>query len=224
MNAPCSRTPPNFDRIARPYRWLEYLTFGPTLTHCRNHFLPALADRRHALALGDGDGRFLTHLLAANPQLQANAVDTSPAMLHLLTSRAHAVHAAARLHTHHADALTFAPTGPYDLIVSHFFLDCLTQPELTTLITRLTPHLAPNALWLVSDFRIPRGRFCLPARPLVRSLYLAFRLTTGLRVTRLPDHASALAAAGLTRTAQSLSLGGLLTTELWAYPPAPLSE
>jgi SAM-dependent methyltransferase len=224
MNAPCSRTPPNFDRIARPYRWLEYLTFGPTLTHCRNHFLPALADRRHALALGDGDGRFLTHLLAANPQLQANAVDTSPAMLHLLTSRAHAVHAAGRLHTHHADALTFAPAGPYDLIVSHFFLDCLTQPELTTLITRLTPHLTPNALWLVSDFRIPRGFFRPPALLLVRLLYLAFRLLTGLRTTGLPDHVSALGSAGFICTAQSHCLAGLLTTELWTYPSAPLSE
>ena len=57
----------NFDLIARPYRWLEYLTFGPALARCRNHFLPQLTDRRAALVLGDGDGRFLARLLAPTP-------------------------------------------------------------------------------------------------------------------------------------------------------------
>jgi hypothetical protein len=55
----------------------------------------------------------------------------------------------------------------------------------------------------------------LPARALIRSLYLAFRILTGLRSTHLPDHATPLAQAGLTRIAQQHSLAGLLTTELW---------
>ncbi|MGA1983852.1 MAG: class I SAM-dependent methyltransferase [Acidobacteriaceae bacterium] len=215
---------PDFDLIARPYRWLEYLSFGPALARCRNHFLPQLADRRAALVLGDGDGRFLARLLAANPRLHADAVDLSPAMLGLLTRRAPATHTAARLRTHHADALTFTPVGPYDLIVTHFFLDCLAQSELDTLCTRIAPCLAPNALWLVSDFRIPPGPFSLPARALVRSLYFAFRALTGLRTTRLPDHAAALRPAGFTRIAQHLSLAGVLTTELWAYTAAALPE
>jgi SAM-dependent methyltransferase len=214
--------PPDFDPIARPYRWLEYLTFGPTLARCRNHFLPQLTDRRpaHALVLGDGDGRFLARLLAANPNLHADAVDISPAMLRLLTRRAHAAYAAARLRTHHADALTFTPDGPYDLIVTHFFLDCLTQPELTTLITRLTPHLAPDALWLVSDFRIPDGVPHVPARIFVRALYFAFRLLTGLRTTRLPDHTSALRAVGFAPIHEHHFLAGLLTTQIWEYTPS----
>jgi SAM-dependent methyltransferase len=211
---------PSFDRIARPYRWLEYLAFGPALTRCRNHFLPALAGRRHALILGDGDGRFTAGLLAYNPHLHADAVDISPAMLALLTRRAHAAHptAQARLRCHVADACTFAPAGCYDLVVTHFFLDCLTQPDLSNLAARLRPHLTPNALWLVSDFRIPTGPLRWPARALVRSLYLSFRILTGLLTTRLPDHAAALTSADLTRTTQQLSLGGVLTTELWASP------
>ena len=214
---------PNFDRIARPYRWLEYLTLGPALTRCRAHFLPQLADRRSALVLGDGDGRFLARLLAANPQLHADAVDISPAMLALLARRAHAAHptAATRLRTHQASALDFAPDRIYDLVVTHFFLDCLTQPQLETLIAHLTPHFALGALWLVSDFRIPSGPLRWPARALIRSLYLAFRVLTGLRTNRIPDHSAAFAAAGFHRTNQHLSLGGVLTTELWHYTPIP---
>jgi hypothetical protein len=73
--------PPNFDRIARPYRWLEYFTLGPLLVRTRNHHLQRLAHFQpalnRALILGDGDGRFTARLLAACPELQADAVDLS---------------------------------------------------------------------------------------------------------------------------------------------------
>jgi SAM-dependent methyltransferase len=209
---------PSFSLIARPYRWLEYVTFGPVLTRCRNYFLPGLADRRRALFLGDGDGRFTARLLASNSPLEADAVDLSPAMLALLTRRAARAHptAGARLRSHIADARTFVPTGPYDLVVTHFFLDCLTQPDLDALAARVRPHLTPNAIWLVSDFHIPAGRTRLAARALVRGLYFGFRVLTGLRTTHLPDHAAALTSAGLIPTARRLSLACLLTTELWA--------
>ena len=84
--------PANFDRIARPYRWLEYLSFGPMLERCRFYRIPQLAEARHALVLGDGDGRFLARLLARNPSLHTDVIDQSPAMLRLLESRVAAVH------------------------------------------------------------------------------------------------------------------------------------
>ena len=207
----------NFDYIAKPYRWLEYLTLGKALENCRLHYLPHLLDRRHALVLGDGDGRFLAQLLAHNPNLQADAVDTSATMLQLLRQRCEAAnpHASVRLRTHRANALTLRLADSYDLVVTHFFLDCLTQPDLDSLITRIAPNLAPGALWLISDFRIPTGLMRLPAKLLVRCLYLAFRLLTGLRTTHLPDHATPLARAGLTRISHQHRLAGILSTELW---------
>jgi SAM-dependent methyltransferase len=204
---------PNFDRIARPYRFLEYLTLGHALERCRSHFLPRLLDRCHALVLGDGDGRFLAALLSINPTLQADAVDTSAAMLRLLAQRT-APYAARRI-AHQQSALTFTPAAETDLITAHFFFDCLGQSELDTLIARLASLTQPHTLWLISDFRIPGGPLRLPAKLYVRALYLAFRLLTGLRTTHLPNHEAPLAAAGFTRIAQHLSLCGLLTTELW---------
>ena len=215
---------PNYDILARPYQWLEYLTLGRTLERTRLHYLPTLTHQQNALVLGDGDGRFLSQLLAQNPTLQADAVDTSAAMLQLLRQRCEAATptAATRLRTHQANALTFTPPTPqkYDLVVTHFFLDCLTQPELDTLVTRITPALAPGALWLLSDFRIPTGSMRLPAKLFVRSLYLAFRIITGLRTTHLPDHVTPLTNAGLTRTAHHQLLAGILSTELWQTPPS----
>ncbi len=218
--------PPNFDLVARPYRWLEYLTFGPMLERCRFHFLPGLNHARRALVLGDGDGRFLARLLSANPALHADVVDLSPAMLRLLQARAARIGAQDRIALHCADARTFNPCGassgpppePYDLVVTHFFLDCFTTEELHSLTTRIRPHLAPGARWLISEFAIPSGAMSLPARSLVRSLYAAFGLLTGLRVRRLPDHAAALAVAGLSLTARRQQLGGVLISELWESP------
>jgi SAM-dependent methyltransferase len=208
---------PDFNLIARPYRWLEYFTFGGALERCRTHYLSQLRESRHALVLGDGDGRFLAELLLHNPDLRADAVDTSTTMLRLLRQRSEAAIAEAktRLSIHHADALTFPLAGPYDLVVTHFFLDCLSQTELDRLVRRVASSLAPGGLWLISDFRVPGGLMHLPAHVLVRGLYFAFRVLTGLRTRRLPDHAAPLSEAGLVCVAHQHSLAGVLTTELW---------
>lgn len=208
---------PDFNLIARPYRWLECLTLGKALEECRAHFLPQLGDYRRALVLGDGDGRFLARLLVHNPSLEADAVDTSATMLELLRQRceAEALDVDTRLRTYHSNALTFPLAGRYDLVVTHFFLDCFAQAELNTLVTRVVSTLAPGALWLVSDFRVPSGLIRLPARIFIRSLYLAFRVLTGLRTTQLPDHIAALTRSGLVCVANRRSFAGVLTAELW---------
>jgi SAM-dependent methyltransferase len=208
---------PNFDGMARLYRWLEYLTLGPILQRTRTYHLPSLTHCRSALLLGDGDGRFTAALLSQNPTLQAHAVDVSPSMLAQL--RRNAAPYASRLTTTHSDIRLFTPATPPDLIVTHFFVDCLIQPEVDDLVARLAPLLQPHALWLYSDFRIPQGVLSLPARLIVRLLYLAFRLLTNLRTTRLPNHAAAFRDAGLQPIAIHHSLFGLLTTELWQAPP-----
>ncbi len=215
-------SPPNFNFIARPYRWLEYLALGRKLERCRLHFLPQLKNRSRALVLGDGDGRFLSALLTQNLDLQAVAVDTSAAMLQQLEIRCEhlTLRSRHRLQTHQADALSFLEAscgGSYDLIVTHFFLDCLSQPQVDALADMVLPKLAPNALWLISDFCIPTGPMRLPATVFVRSLYLGFRILTGLRTTRLPDYAAALTRTGFVRVACHRSFLGILVTELWSH-------
>jgi len=210
--------PPNFDRVARIYRWAEYLSLGPLLTRTRNHFLPQLTACRRALVLGDGDGRFLARLLQQNPNLHALAVDTSARMLHLLRQRClrTAPRASERLRTDQASALEITPSPETDLIVTHFFLDCLPQSEVEALAQRLAAQVPAGALWLISDFAIPAAPLLRPLAALyIRALYLAFRVLTGLRTTRLPDPQAALARAGFQRIARHTLLCGLLYTELW---------
>jgi trans-aconitate methyltransferase len=210
---------PNFDSLARVYRWLEYFSFGPKLQTCRTRFLSQCSAARQALILGDGDGRFTARLVAMNSVVQAHAIDSSAAMLAALRGRVQLIQsgADARLSTTQADLRRWSPSnGGYDLVVSHFFLDCLTDNEVAALVERLRPHLAEKAVWLVSEFSIPKRSWQrVPSRLLIRCLYLAFSWMTGLRVQQLPDYVTALEGHGFVRSQQASYLGGLLVSEVW---------
>lgn len=208
----------NFDCVARPYRLLEYLTMGKALEQTRFHFVNQLRDARHVLVFGDGDGRFLEQLFRVNGEARVTAIDSSGEMLRLLRERC--LPYEDRLTTIQCDASAFVANNveQYDLVATHFFLDCLQQDELNSLVEGLRPHLQPGALWVLSEFRIPFGVMRLPSWALVRGLYLAFRILTGLKASHLPDYASPLSQAGFMRTEQKLFLGGALTAELWRLP------
>jgi len=201
----------DFSRIARAYRWMEYFSFGPWLQRVRSRRLHQMAGCRRALVLGDGDGRFLAALLHANPQIHVDAVDISPGMVRLAQSRTHCD----RIRWHQQDARSFTPCHEYDLIVSHFYLDCFSTQEVQAMVEQFQRSLAPNGLWINSDFCIPSGWAAVPGRLIVASLYVAFRWLTGLRTRELPDDSAAFASAGFTLADRETFLCGLLKSDVW---------
>ena len=211
MNAP-----PDLNRLASLYPWMEAFTFGPWLTRCRVAFLHEMRHCRRALVLGDGDGRFTARLLRTNQEVEVDAVDASTAMLRALIRRA-GPHAD-RVHAHCADVRLWQPANPpYDLVVTHFFLDCLTNDEVLALAKKLHGALSPSALWVISEFVIPREGFGrLVARPVVSGLYVGFRWLTGLVVRELPDHPAVLQRSGFALQSRRTMLAGLLAGEIWS--------
>ena len=212
---PATAPPPDFDRLALVYQWMEWLTFGPFLWRCRCAFLHRLGDGRRALVLGDGDGRFTARLLADNPSVLVDAVDASSAMLSELARRAGPHRSRVQIQV--ADVRAWdLPAAAYDLVVTHFFLDCLATDEIESLGRRLRPQLRPDAAWVVSEFNLPANRFGrFIARLLIAVLYRAFGVLTGLTVRTLPDHHKALAQSGFILKHQQKWLCGLLVSEWW---------
>ncbi len=209
----------DFDRLAGVYATLELLTFGSALSRRRLCFLsePRLATAGRALVLGDGDGRFTAALLERHPHLDVTVVDSSRAMIARLEARVRRSAPAARLELHCADARGWLP-GPaaYDVVAAHFFFDCFSTSDVQSIVANITPSLSPNALWLVSEFAIPPHGLVMPlARLLLRTLYFAFRVITGLRVAQLPDYPTALSEAGFGQAKTVATLGGVLRSELW---------
>jgi SAM-dependent methyltransferase len=192
----------NADPLARWYRWLEYAAFGGALRKRREAFLFDLGNPQKVLVLGDGDGRFLQLFTALYPNAKVDAVDLSPKMIELAQARAPAV----KFHQADARSFPFADQGDqYDLAAAHFFFDCFETDELRAMLSRIR-----TTTWLVSDFRRTRWSW-----PIIRALYFFFRLTTGLRITSLPDHRAILEQQGFRLEQEQRALSGLLISELW---------
>jgi SAM-dependent methyltransferase len=208
----------NCDGISRYYEVLEHLSFGSYLERRRFAFLEEARTSRRAMVCGGGDGRFLARLLHVNSRVEVDFVELSPKMVELAERRVAGMGRAfrERVRFHVGDVGEFEPRADgYDLIVTHFFLDCFSEPELAGVVAYLASWGA-DARWMVSDFREAQGRVGrLWTRAVIRGLYAAFRLTTGLRVTRLPDYAAALAREGYRLRYEEQAFGGLLHSSLW---------
>ena len=189
---------------------------GRALERRRWEFLPEAADARRVLMLGEGDGRFLAAFLKANPRAEVDYVDLSARMLALAARRAG--ESTGRVHFHHADARVWPlPDGAaYDLVVTHFFLDCFTTEQLATLLDRLAPATTVGARWIVSEFHQPgHGIAAWRASLWIGGLYAFFGLATGLKVRQLPAYQPLLQAHGFHAQRTVTADAGLLVSELW---------
>jgi ubiquinone/menaquinone biosynthesis C-methylase UbiE len=204
-----------FDRLARPYRWLEAISFGPLLHWCRTVHLPNLAECQSALVVGDGDGRFLAALLASNTTIRVQAIDISPKMTELAKQRT--AFAADRVTFNIGDVRQIKiPAGGYDLIVTNFLLDCFPLDQLRMVTDRLARVLEKNGRWLVGDFAKPtRPLTALIAKIGMAAMYFVFRCVARIPARQLTDPTELLQAHGLQKMHQASRLDGWLVSRVW---------
>ena len=206
----------NADRIASSYRWLEYAAFGLALENARFDFVSYAAGARRILILGEGDGRFLARFLRCNREGSVAVVESSKGMIQLARRRVPPTEQS-RVEFHQFDAVAHAlPPGPFDLVVSHFFLDILDCRDVEAVICKVGALLAPGAVWLVSEFQEPRaGVRRLHARLWLGAMYGFFSLTTGLQARKLPPYREQLERRGLTEIEHRERRLGLIRSQVW---------
>ncbi len=209
----------SFDLLAPHYRWMEAVLAGGKLQRCRAAFLESVKGAQSILIVGEGHGRFLTACRAALPTARITCVDASQGML----KRAKLELARGGLEPDgiefiHADALTWkAPTQQFDLIVTHFFLDCFTPEQLEPLIAKLAASARPKAQWLLADFQEPSsGWEKWRARWILASMYGFFRIATRLPARRLTPPDKYLECNGFQLKERQVSELGLLRSDWWA--------
>src|ERR1700712_1506022 len=137
----------NCNRLAPFYECIEKAAFGGRLQRHRTAFLAAAEDKRHALVLGDGDGRFTQVLTRTYPELRIDSVEISAGMLaqarKRLTSDSH-------ITLIEADAFEIRlPEAYYDIVFTHFFLDCFNTEQVAALLRRVSLALTPRAVWVI---------------------------------------------------------------------------
>lgn len=216
----------SFDRLAPHYRWMEWLLAGGKLQCCRTAFLPAVPRPRHALLLGEGNGRFLIALLRAHPGIRFTCVDASARMLQGTQARLKQEGIGAEGGRFiHANVLAWIPpAAEFDLIVTNFFLDCFPPEALETVLSRVTGAAAPSARWLVADFREPpAGWRRWRARGILRLMYWFFRRATALPAKQLTPPDVILQRSGFKLVGRRLHDWGLLHSDLWEREKLPLA-
>jgi ubiquinone/menaquinone biosynthesis C-methylase UbiE len=206
----------NADPIARSYRWLEYAALGRALERARFDFLSHALQAQSVLILGEGDGRFLARLLEYNRHACIVVVETSTRMIQLARERLPPSEQS-RVKFQSINAVSgVLPEGPFDLAVSHFFLDVLDVRDAESVILKVSAQLAPGADWLISEFQEPaRGFRLLHARLWLHAMYSFFSITTGLRASKLPPYRDLLARSGLAEIQHRERRFGLIRSQLW---------
>ncbi len=208
----------SFDTLAPVYRGMELVLAGRVLQRCRETFLAAAGGSRRALLLGEGPGRFLIPLLKSNHALEATCLDRSPRMIreaiHNLDLSGVDVR---RVEFLNVDAMEWRPhRSDFDLVATHFFLDCFRPEQLRSLIPKISACLNDNAAWIVSDFRLPdRGWRRLRARWILAAMYGFFRIAAGLAAASLTPPDSFLEAAGLRLRTRRLFNHEFIYADLW---------
>ena len=206
-----------FDRLARFYRQMEWLLAGNKLQKCRLHFLPEITNAKRVLLLGEGHGRFIGALLRNTNAVEITCVDGSARML--AVARAALTRAGLPLDLVefvHADALEWPFTGVYDVVVTHFFLDCFTPEQQQHLVASVAQHVVPGGIWLLADFHQPtHGLRRLRSAIILKVMYLFFRAGTGLPARGLNSPDRYLEESGFILKERHFSEWGLLHTDLW---------
>jgi SAM-dependent methyltransferase len=188
------------------------------MQRCRLAFLEDIPVPRRVLLAGEGHGRFLLECVRRYPESMIVVVDASAAMLRVATNKLKMLGSAhSRIEFVHADVLQWTPPeAGFDLIVTHFFLDCFTEKSLAAVVARLGELATPNAHWLLADFQIAPSRWArLRCRVIVGLLYGFFRVVCGLKADSLASPDEDLEKAGFCRHAQTTSEWGLLKSEWW---------
>ena len=203
----------SFDRLAPFYRSMEFLAAGNKLQRCRLMFLDKISSPSRVLLVGEGHGRFLPVITRRFPEATVVVVDSSLKMLDISRSKIRSNY----VEFVHADLLQWTPThGEFDLIVTHFFLDCFPADELAMVVNRLAEMAAPSATWLIADFEIAPSRIAgMRCRIILALLYAFFQKLVDLRASSLVSPDPMLKRAGFTLVQRSLNDWGMLKSDWW---------
>ncbi len=203
----------SFDRVAPYYRSLERVVFGNQLQQARVAFVREISTPRRVLIAGEGDGRFLAEFVRAHPAAAIDCVDASGRMIELARRQV----PGAKVRFLQGDIRKIElPREHYDLLVTHFFLDCFTGAGLREVVQKLAGAGNREAVWLLADFHLPsHGWRRWHAKIWLHAMYCFFRLTSGLESGHLDDPSPFLQANGFECVRRRGSRFGLIQSAVW---------
>jgi tRNA (cmo5U34)-methyltransferase len=185
-------TPNDFDAVAPIYDGLATLVFGGAIRRSQLALVSELQSADSALVIGGGTGWILLELLARTPVGRVVYIEKSGSMLEKsrrLIERRHPEWLSRVTFCHGTEESLTASDGPFDLIVTNFFLACFDDTNCTQMIERLYPHLAQHGRWLFVDFQVPEaGVKRMAALALFKVMFTFFNVMSDLESKGPPNY------------------------------------
>jgi ubiquinone/menaquinone biosynthesis C-methylase UbiE len=208
----------SFEVLAPIYRLMERVLAGGKLHRCRCAFLERIPEPKKILILGEGPGRFVVECARKFPHAAITCVEESAGMI----SQAQANLTQCGLP---ADKVTFiqadilqweSPQEEFDLVVTHFFLDCFRPEQLETLVPAIAHAATKDAQWLLADFQEAlTGWKRWRSRCILALMYVFFRVVTRLPASSLTPPDLYVMRAGFVLRERIEVEWGLLKSDWW---------
>lgn len=180
----------NYDTVAWFYDSVARLIFGKAQINAQAYLLAAIPAGAKVFIIGGGSGRVLEDMAKLHPcGLNITFVDASERMIAKAklrnAGRNQVMYISAAV-----EQLEFANWGiefGYDIILTPFLFDNLTQATAIDICQRMDEVLMPGGKWLYCDFENTGKTW---QKLLLRTMYTFFRLCCGIKAKRLPEISS----------------------------------
>jgi spermidine synthase len=187
----------DFHLVAPVYTTFESLAYGEALSVARLAFIEIVLKAPRVLLIGEGNGRFLAACLANKTGGSVTVIDSSARMLQLLQRRISNIEVETRLDLVHVDFFDWdAKSAPFDVVVTHFFLDLFRPFTQRRFVDKLSALTHTESDWVDVEYRASSPT--LKERWMERLTYGFDRLFSGVEADRHYDPLPTIHAGGWT--------------------------
>lgn len=189
------------------------MVFGTSLDRAQQVHLPRIQPTDKVLIIGGGTGRLLEHLLNQQPNQPVTYVEASSKMLEMTQARLSVrnTDSVVLLHGTHENVTAEAV---YDVVITNFFLDLFTDASMQQVADRLNKALKIGGHWIFTDFISDRKQTWFQEL-LIRTMYIFFRVVTGLVTANLPDFEAYFRSANFQVLAHNRFCNGMVVSSLY---------
>ena len=183
-----------FDSIAPLYTWLEELVYKKSMQDSRIAFSMELKTKPNILILGEGPGRFVSHISQILKNSNIHIVEESQSMRSLIIETikncSHSKTGNKFYIYDSLDKISSRDKGCFDGIVTHFYLDMFMDADLLKEVKSISKYASKDAVWLYSDFSTSANKpffWRLRNQFLLWFMYQFFGIVSNLECKTLED-------------------------------------
>ena len=221
--AKLSRIGKGFNLLAPIYDGVVFLFFGKAFSRLQQQLFSDLASAEKCLIIGGGSGEVLKNAIHQNLASEYYYAELSDRMIEKTKTRI------SRLN--HPSSIEFSndwttwKEQSFDVIILPFVLDCYSETELQSLISKLVSCLSPKGKILFIDFN-QEAEFGYEAHfakaGFITLLYAFFNIVTGISAKKLPAFNQLFMSQGLIAEKRILIKKGWIQAVCWSIRGATI--